>query len=429
MGIFRSTFFCAIILIILSTSQEIFADDNKALSTSGLVGISYKKFDGTVVKTCSEKKAVFSRSYVSIGVRKVTVNKSDSLIKRIFNKDRHAFVTASLNAKYNLQPLSISKVGHPILIKDRDSSVDMGVEWAMLENIPWLLKDASFNIKLGYSSDSVVKPLVEAFSGITSSIPDYTISTSLATGFAITNAVDTLLFGPGRALDLLRAQRDLPLLGSQLCEGFYAIFAAVNNEIYEKYYSGDVVWTGNDLEYQGLPINDVCYVVVSVKVSDRYYAAASDAVDDHSRLWSSKYRDILTGLFQFSYVSTKDKIEEITKGIVKDLLDASILLNADINLIQNEKNEIHSYVNSEFQAKLDLAHIRITPKNEITQESTELAITSALNGHTRFVDPLRVQMAERIALNPDQNIPEFDPDLASSLQSAIKNLNTVIGMR
>jgi hypothetical protein len=404
------------------------SDENKSLSTSGFIEVEYFNDTGAKVKTCSQKKAAFAQSYVSIGINKLTVNKDDSLLKRIFDSDRHAFGASNLKATYQGQPLSISRVGPPIILSGGDSSVDMGVEWGMLDRIPWVLKNANIEIKLGYAANSTTKAIIDAFSGITSTIPDYTISTSLATGFAITTAIDNLLFGSGRAIDLLHAERDLPLLAGQLCEGHYAIFSAENNLIYEKYYHGKVVWTGKDLEFNDKPIDDVSYAVVGVKVSDRYYSNVKNSLNDNSRAWSGKYREVQTSLFDLIWVSNTNELDAKRKSIRSNLLAARTLLTADINLIQEEKQEIHLYVLSDFKNRLDIAENRINSKNKITKASTAAALLSGLNSESVVLDSVSATMAERILLDSDNNLPSIKSNLAPAYLNAISEIRNVISI-
>ena len=415
--------------VVMSISVSSYADEQKALSTSRFVEVSYKDNNGAVLRTCGGKKAAFGQSYVSIGVDKLTVNKSDGFIKRIVNSDRRVFSAVNLKANYKAQALSISKVGKPVSLSGADSSVDMGVEWGMLDRIPWVLKDANFEIKLGYAANSTSDAIVSAFNGITSAIPDYTISSSLATGFAITNAIDKLLFAPDRAVDLLRANRDLPLLAGQLCEGYYATFSAENNSAYEKYYDGSVIWTGSDLEYKGKPINDVSYAVIGVKISDRYYPAPSAAFNDSSRGWTGKYRDVLSSLNDLTWASNPTEITEKEKNIRSSLLEAQTLLGSDLDLTQQEKQEIHVYAQNEAINALNIVKLRLTAANLVTKKSTEVAIESALNSKSILVSETSTSNARKIFSNPTSNIPTISKDLGKTLSTSIKNIESVIQLK
>ncbi len=412
---------------LLLVSGLVNAEDRKSLSTSSFIEVNYYSDENKITKTCSGKKAGFAQNYVSIGVNKLTVNKDDPLLKRIFNKDRHAFGVSNLKAEYQSQSISVSRVGNPVAIKGKNSSIDMGVEWGMLDRIPWVLKNASIEIKLGYAADSTTDSMIEAFSGVTAAIPDYTISTSLATGFAVTSAIDKLLFGSDRAINLLNADRNLPLFADRLCEGHYAIFSAENNSAYEKYYKGDVVWTGNDLEYKGKPINDVSYAVVSVRVSDRYYDTVESSLNDDSRPWASKYRDVQTSFFDFFWVSDKEKLNELTRNIRNSLLEARTLLSSDPNLIQTEKHQIHQYIISDFKDKLNIASSRIDAKGKVTVSSTEKALTKAITASGVLFIPENTTLAERLLSNPSANIPNVEPGFDKAFKNAIKGTQSILG--
>lgn len=414
----------------VSVTSSAWADEQKALSTSGLIELSYKDDKGTTVKTCAGKKAAFGQTYVSIGVEKLTVNKSDGIIARIVNSDRQVFSAANLKASYKSQTLSVSKVGKPVALSGATSSVDLGVQWGLLDRIPWILRDASLEIRVGYGANSSVEGIVDAFNGITSAIPGYSISTSLATGFAITNAIDKLLFASDRTINLLRANRDLPLLAGQLCEGYYATFSAENSSSYEKYYKGSVVWTGNDLEYNGAPIHDVSYSVVSVKISDRFYPSAKDSFNDSSRGWTGKYRDVLSSLTDLTWISTSEEIAEKEKSIRSNLLEARTLLGSDLDITQQEKQEIHEYAQNEAIKQLKIVkETRLGIGNKVTKESTAAAVASVLSRNSSLVDSIAMRTAQRILENPTGNLPDIPPNVARQLGSSVRNIETAIRLQ
>ncbi|MBW8016229.1 MAG: hypothetical protein FVQ82_08585 [Planctomycetes bacterium] len=418
-------FVYTVFFLMVLLSQAVIAGQ-KALSTSPFVEVSYEKRDGYVLQSLDNRKTTLSGAYISVGIDKLTVNKKDSIIRLIVDKNRHAFAMVTLNANYNSQPLSISKISVPMLLKRPHSSLDMGVKWIMLYRIPWVLHNAKLKVRLAYTADSTATALINAFSGITSAIPDYTISTSLTAGLAITSTADKLLFDSDRAIDLLNAERDLPVLaGDQLREGYYAIFAAENNSLYQKYCEENgLVWTGNNLEFNGQAINDVCYAVISIRVTDRYYASPGYAINDITRSWSGKYREALTYSFDLTYLLTSEDIDSTNRKITNNLIEAITLLGADLDIIQQEKYEIHKYVRDQIMEKLKSVKKRIDAEKKITKVSTATAIMSAINTNTQFVDKSSVSIAERLL----KDIPDFDKELAPNLKDAIADIESVISI-
>lgn len=423
-------FKCSLTVItLLFPYNNVEANDTLSLSTSRFVPVEYYHGKDNLIKTCSGKKAGFAQNYVSIGINKLTVNKEDSMLRRVFNRNRRAFGVSNLKGNFQNQLISISRVGSPVALNGSNSSIDMGVEWGMLERIPWVLKNASIEIKLGYAADSTTDSMIEAFSGVTSAIPDYTLTTSLATGFAITNAIDNLLFGSDRAINLLNAQRDIPLFASQLCEGHYAIFSAENRSLYEKYYNGNVIWTGNDLQYDEKPINDVSYAVVSVRVSDNYYDTVESSLDDNSRIWASKYRDIRMLLFEFILISDENLIDELVRRIRGELLEARTLLSSDLNLIEREKHAIHDFVLKDFTDKLNIARSRIDSRGRVTVSNTENAITMALNNSDTYFGADASRMAQLVLSNPKHNIKQTDEKFDNAFKNAIRRTEAVLSIK
>ncbi len=410
-------------------STSAISEDQYSLSTSRFIGVSFFDSEGNEVKTCQGAKASFGNNYVSIGIDKFTVNKNDPLVKRIFNRDRRAFAVSNLSAKYQNQTLAVARVGKPVLIKGKNSSIDMGVEWGIIERVPWVLRDATLKVRLGYTADSTIDSMIDAFEGVTAAIPDYTISTSLATGMAITSAVDKLLFGPNRALDLLNAERDLPLFAGQLCDGHYAIFSAKNNDVYEKYYDSSLVWTGNDLTSKGKPINDASYVVVGVRVSDRYYDDPSVSINDLSRPWASKYQEVQSSLFDLTWVSDKEQLDGAVSKIRAALLEARTLLSADINLIQQEKRSIHQHAVDDFKNRLEVASIRIEADGRVTKASTANALMTGLNSPEAPLGPVPTDFAVQLLQNPEVNLPNMSDKFSEEFRLAIGETRNVLSVQ
>ncbi len=424
----RLTLLGGMMFFAICVCQVLAAEPRTFLSTSGLIPVSYKNHDGIEIKTCNTKKAVFGSHYVTIRIDKLTVNKNDSFLYRVFNWDRHAFGAVSLKANYKTQQLSVSKVGRPIALSGSESSVDMSVDWQILDRVPWVLRNPTLDIKLGYAADSALKALTDAFTGITSAIPDYTISSSLATGFAITNAIDKLLFGPDRARDLLGAQLDIPLQAEKLCEGYYATFGAENKTSYEKYYDDRLVWSGKDLQHGGTPIKDVSYGVVSFHIQDRFYPIREAALNDNDRSWSTKYREVITSLFDLTWIKTSGDITQMENRIRENLLAARTLLVTDLDLIQQEKLEIHRYALTKAQEALNTAKARVSPGGMVTKTSTERALMSAVN-MANFVHPNSVNLATQILKNPEENISDLPEEVATSLKNAFIRIEYLLSLK
>ena len=426
--------FLLYITLVVFTYPVSAQEAQRSLSTSGLVETKFRSGDGVEGTTCGSGSRSVSQaqSYVSIGIQKMTVNKKDSWLKRLLSEDHHVFATAQLKGQYQNQPLAVSRVGKPFLLKGKKSSVDLGATWGLLEKVPWVLTKASLDLKIGYASTSRIKTFTDAFSSITSGIPDYTVSTSVTTGLAITNSVDRILFGSERAQNLLDSQRDLPLTAGTLCEGFYAVFASSKNDQYEKYYDLNTTWTGNDLEYNGDPINDVSYVVLSVTISDRYYANPEDAVNDRRRAWSDKYNQVLSDLYKLAWVSTLEELKGLSNSIKTNLMDGLTLITADYDLVHQERGDIHSYVQDLALDQLAAAGTRIN-NGAVTQESTATAIALASNvaGKSRvdFLSSALLKEASLIAQKPELNLPQIDPGFGDRFKAEIGSIERVIRLQ
>lgn len=418
---------CSLAALTLLSSTTFASAENQSLSTSAFIPIPSIAQDGKTIAACTGKKAGFGHSYVSIAIERMTVNRADSYLYTIFNPNRTTFGSATLSATYNSQSLSVTKIGSSIALNGKKPMVDLGVSWGMLDRIPWVIRNATFNIKLGYSADSAIDSTVNAFNGITSAIPDYTLSTSLATGFAVTKAADNLLFGPSRATDLLRAERSLPLMADQLCDGYYVVFAASNKAIYEKYSAPNIYWSeqAKDLSFNGIPISDASYVVVSVKVADSFYPAPEDAFNDSSKLWASKYQDVLSSLADLAWVGTIDEVIAKQKAVRTNLNDAHTLLTADMDLTMPEKDAIHKYAQDEALQALNVAMSRVKANKEVTVASTTGALSSIISMNSKIVPTATKALIANLVQNPT-NLPQASDGLGKNLSAAATSLRTVI---
>lgn len=413
-------------LAVSATTSSLSAQDAQSLSTSPLIGVQHKDSTGQIINTSNGTPAIFSGSYVSIGIEKVTVNKSDSLIKQLFNGNRVAFPAANFRATYNALPLSISKMGGPVRIQGTKSSIDLGVQWGMVDRMPWIIDNANLDIRIGYTSDSTITELTKSFSSITSSIPDFTVSSSVAIGTAITKSIDDLVFKSERSYNLLRAERNFPMLAGKIREGYYAVFAASNRSLYEKYNQGNVIWTGTDLRYNGNPINDASYVVVSFKVTNQFYESVSDAVSDISKPWSAKYRDVLDDCFDLVVISTGQELEKKRESLISGLTEARTLLAADLDLLQSERTKIHQYVLGDALSKIEIAKNRIDANGKVTIASNEAAITRAVNTASEHVETSSI-LAAKESLDEAKTKPvTASADFGKQLTDTINSVEAAI---
>ena len=427
--LFKSTLFFSV-LIFAGMACPLNAAEVQSLSTSNLIPVDWiNKESEDRIELCSEEKAVFSRSYVSLEITKLRVAKSDGWVKRLFNGNRRAFPVATLTGRNLNQPIAVSKVGTAKVLLKELSQVDLAVTWQILERVPWTIEGAELNLRIGYSADSNIDAIVKAFSEITASIPDYTIQTSVAVGLAIASNVDQLLFGSERTTDLLNSRRDLPLSGGTLCEGYYAIFGADDATVYNKYENGDLAWNerSQDLQFNGTEPSDVSYAVVRVAVQDRYYSDKSDALNDNRKVWSQKYREAQSELAQLVWVSSEEEVESITKRVRDKIFEGRAFLDADLTLVQDERREIHTYVVEDVQPKLNAVRKRIAGDGEITAASTKESIAALLNATSGGVTMIDLPQREVSISNPDiiDNVHKSirDPEeLAKSIERSLDSI-------
>lgn len=420
------------ILLIVSAAMPLStafgANVTSSLSTSAFIPIPSVALDGKSVAVCSGKKAEFGHSYVSIAIERMSVNRNDSFLYTVFNRNRTSFGSATLTATYNSHPLSVTKVGAPVALNGQKNMVDLGVGWSILDRTPWVIRDATFGIKLGYSADSTVDSTVTAFNGITSTMPGYTLSSSLAVGFAVTKAADSLLFGPSRAIDLLRAERSLPLMADQLCDGYYVIFAANDKSGYSGYSSANVVWSeqAKDLSSNNAAISGLSYVVVSVRVADSFYPTPGDAFNDSSKPWASKYQDVLSSLSDLAWVGTPDEVTEKEKTIRTSLTNAHTLLTADMDLTLQEKEAIHKYAQDEALSVLKTVISRVKGGNQVTAATTTNALNSLMSMNSKIFTKSTTLLIGNLTQDPTTRLPKADDNLGKSLNAAATSLRTVI---
>ena len=208
-----------------------------SLSTSNLIPVASVELGGPRINACSGKKLQGGSAYVTITSAKQTVYKKDSRFTQLFNRNRQVFSSYTVSAKYRTEDYSFSQVSEPVSLSGSQSSVDISSNWTLFNRVPWVINSAKLKMRLGYSADSTTDAMASAFSKITGSLPSFTLSTGAAVGLAITDTVDKLLFASDRSRNLLNASFDLPFAGNPLCDGYYAVFAAGDSNLYERYTS------------------------------------------------------------------------------------------------------------------------------------------------------------------------------------------------
>ncbi len=359
---------------VLTLASPLFAQDDRALSTSNMISIPYIELGAPAkrIDVCSKDQAVFSRSYVSIEITKLRVAKEDGWVKRLFNNNRRAFAASTFRAQGVSGSISVSKVGTPRVLSGRMAHADLGSTWNILSKIPWTIRDANLSIRIGYAADSTIDAVVNTFNAISSTIPDYTVSTSVSVGIAITSALDSMLFGQERVTSLLRSERDFPLAAGGLCEGYYAVFAAENADKYDRYENGEVVFDENsqDLIFEGSDIADISYAVVLVAVDSSYYQDASDAINDPGKVWAAKYREVQSGVEELVFLSEPSAINTLVSAIRTTLREARTLLDADLSIVQSERRSIHRIYAEELQRQIEAVRARIGESGEVSEETT-----------------------------------------------------------
>ena len=414
------------ILMLTLSSASIAADEVRSLSTSNLMPISELSATGATLFACSGKKAVNGMSYVTIASAKQTVNKNDNLLKRIFNTNRRVFATHTLTTKYQSVDYSISKVSTPFSLNGANSSVDISAMWVLANQIPWVVQNTSLKIKLGYSADSTMDALADAFSSVTSAMPSFSLSAGASAGMAVTNSIDKLLFNSGRSVNLLNASLELPLLGDPLCEGYYAAFASDNKPSYEKYNSSTVIWSGTDLKYKGLPISDVSYTVIRVRVHDKYFPIPMAAFSDIARPWTKPYKSVLSELNDLTYITDSALVKEKENFIVSQLVEGRTLLNADRDVIPSEQQEIHDFVNVQARNAIIILKKRITLNGVVTPETTRDTVTAALVNRSALVSESSAALAKGSLASINFTTPAESKKLAEALNSSIQKIERVL---
>jgi len=387
--------------------------------------IFYKDENNNYHKPCSGNKAIFSGSYVSMSVEKFTINKEDSLIRQIVDSDKHVFATVTLNADYKQNKTSIVKVSNPYSLNNMENNVDIATEWQLLDRIPWYLKNAELQIKLGYEAESSIDSVISSVNSIVSASPVFTLSTAAHFGMATASGFDKLLFQQDRTVTLLNSIRQFPLQSNKLCEGYYVVFSAENNT-YRK-YDKNVIWDVNNLKYGNQPIDDASYAVINVRITDHYYNSTEDAFNDDNREWSKKYNEVHSKMVDLATVTDSNKLNDIESDIRNRLSEARTLLESDSDLMQKEKEDIHKYAKKRELDLIDDISKRLTPSNQVTEESTAKALSDILkSSNSNLLEDSFKDTAKAIVKNPDKNLPEFSSDLGKELNTSINNIEKVI---
>jgi len=198
------------------------------------------------------------------------------------------------------------------------------------------------------------------------------------------------------------------------------------NNTYRK-YDKNVIWDVNNLKYGNQPIDDASYAVINVRITDHYYNSTEDAFNDDNREWSKKYNEVHSKMVDLATVTDSNKLNDIESDIRNRLSEARTLLESDSDLMQKEKEDIHKYAKKRELDLIDDISKRLTPSNQVTEESTAKALSDILkSSNSNLLEDSFKDTAKAIVKNPDKNLPEFSSDLGKELNTSINNIEKVI---
>ena len=414
-------FFAAILLSINASGAKELAPSTK------MVQISTTE-DGKLIEKCPGNVNALA-SYVTLEVPLFRVAKHSGWVNRLFNNQRTAFATAALTGNINGQPFKVSKMGTPRVLTKSRSQLDLGESWLLMEQTLWALDSARLELKIGYQADSTVSEIVNAFNSVTATIPDYSVSASIAIASDVARAIDQFVFGAERTTALLRSSTDLPIFGGKLCTGAYAVLAAPDASDYRKYLGGDLTWNKADkmLMHGGDEVVDISYAILEVSTKKRYYDPVDTALNDNGQLWPSKFRQAKQAISSLSFVPTKEEIDKSVDVAKTHMNDGETLLSADLRLIETERDEILSYVRNDLKKRIDIVRGTRITDGSVTPESTRNAIESVAAANSTKGISVQLPFIEFLSREPS-GIVELSGDedgreLANRLEGALDRLS------
>ncbi len=344
--------------------QTLFADSTPtAASTSSPTPISYKDSSGNVNQTSNGKLLANGNCYATIGVPAVRVFAHTGWLTAIFDSNSRAFATTKLSGKSSGQiNVADTRVGTPRPIKSGDTIDDMGFGVLFLDAVPWDFASLHLDLAINSSADSTVTDIVSGVSSVSKDIPAFQLSAAVNGGLAIAQVFDKLLFDQSRSEARLSGSFDLVTGGSStLRTGCYVVFGADNATVYARYLVPDtaghsqLLWDQSTLLFNGSPVVDVSYFIITVDSQANLYSNTDDAALNSGREWANPLQNAELSIVSLPLASDEASRTTAIAAIKADIVKGQTLLLADPDILLSEKKAILKGVSDKLFATLTAA--------------------------------------------------------------------------
>jgi len=283
----------------------------------------------------------------------------------IVEKNRQAVLDVTVTGKIGSIAISDTRAILPIQLRTRPAVATFGWRGMVVERMPTTYQVLQLKMRVSKTADDGLQGLLNTLTDITKETPAITVSQSAQGIVSGVKAVADYLFNKNLLQQRLSSDLQFPSAGNSLPAGYYVTLASDDINGYSLYLdpganSGkDLEWTGSQLMYKSKPITDVSYFVVHVTYQNLIFDKPLNSLAFAGiKPWASLFQVGRRKAEALANLADRDKLADEIRGV---LSDGRTLIDAEPDLIQQERDDIFEAVRADAQAKLNARAVALTP--------------------------------------------------------------------
>jgi len=259
--------------------------------------------------------------------------------------NRQAVLDFAVTGQVRNNPFSDTRTSQPIQLKDARTQADFGFRQIAVERFPTTYSNLQFSVRISKTAKDGLNDLLVTIADISKTSPTLTVSQQALGVVSAAKAIADYLFNKQLLEQKLKSTLQFPSSGASLKAGTYAVLAGDNVDEYRPYLSTPaggkgLEWTGAELKWSGKSIDQISYFVVRVSYEPQIFSDPMNALS-FSKPWVSLYQ---LARQKARRPTTYDEATKVAPEIRSHLADAQTLLDSDLDLVQKERDLIHSTI-------------------------------------------------------------------------------------
>jgi len=281
--------------------------------------------------------------YVTIKLVHSRINHKVSWWSHFVGNNKHAIISYELDAMSKNGSFQDRRTSTPIEIRKRNEPIDLPWGTYIVTNLPTTFNRLKLQVNVGVSAEDGVDKLLDASAVISGKVPGLTMSQTVLGSVTAAKMIADFLFDKRLVTPQINSSGEIVSSGATvLKEGFYGVLSADTAGGYSQYLDNPelLFWTGQVLQYNGNPINDVSYYIIKINYSREIFDDKFNGPLSEKKPWRDLYslaRQSTEKLELDNWAKGRDQI----KGQVQN---ANAILDKDLDLINSEKDAIHKTI-------------------------------------------------------------------------------------